>query len=68
MAFLIRLVSAVFIGALVVIVVAAILLFIVWGINRGLQYFLGLLGYEIGDFFGWLVEKLNIKKRRRRRL
>lgn len=67
MQFIFRLIYSVLIGVAVIIVVAAILLLIVWLVNRGLQFFCGLMGVEIGDFFGWLRSKLPKKKRAKKK-
>jgi small-conductance mechanosensitive channel len=69
MSFLFRLVTSVFLGIAVVVVAAALLLLIIWLVNRGLQLFCGLVGYEIGDFFGWIVDGLakRLRLRRKRR-
>lgn len=67
MMFLERLVGTVALGTLVVIACAVTLLFIVWGVNRGIQFFAGLLGYEVGDFFGWLMAKLHIRKKSKKK-
>jgi len=61
MQFIIRLLESVFVGGLVIVVVSFVVLFTIWFFNRGVQIFANLLGYEVGDFFGWLISKLHIK-------
>lgn len=63
MTFIFRLTGAVIEGVFIVIVVAIIILFLTWALNRGLQLFASLLGYEVGDFFGWLMAKFHIEKK-----
>lgn len=53
--------SVEFIIALVVI--GACLLALLYVINRGMQFFFGLAGYEIGDFFGYIMNKLGFKRK-----
>jgi hypothetical protein len=64
MQFVVRLLESVFLGAFITVVVAFVTLFTVWFFNRGIQLIASLLGYEVGDFFGWLMAKLHIKKKK----
>lgn len=50
--------------ALALILAGLILYGFVWLINRGVQWLGAQLGYEVGDFFGWLKELLPRRKKR----
>lgn len=63
MAFLVRLISALGLGIVTFVVILVALVLIVFVLNRGLQWFFGMFGYEVEDFFGWFMSKLPIKKK-----
>ena len=58
-----ELILAVVLSGIILLVFASVMLVILWAFNRGLQLFVGLFGYEIGDFFGWVLGKLHIKRK-----
>ena len=62
MAFLVRIVEALILVVLVFTILLTSLTIAVFVVNRGLQLFFRLFGYEVGDFFGWLMKQLHIKK------
>ncbi len=62
MAFLLRLLSAVGLGVVTFAAVLVSIIIVVFVVNRGLQIFVRLFGYEMGDFFGWLMKKMGFKK------
>lgn len=63
MAFIARLLEALVLGSVTFIVLLMSLVIIAFLINRGLQLFFSMFGYEIGDFFEWFMSKLPIKKK-----
>ena len=62
MSFLIRLIEYATLGIVTFAVVLAVILLVLLIVNRGLQYFFEMFGYEVGDFFGWTMKKLGFKK------
>jgi hypothetical protein len=63
MTFLIRLLEYTTLGIVTVVLVGAVILLVIFVLNRGLQIFFSALGYEMGDFFGWLLSKMHIRKK-----
>ncbi len=62
MSFVLRLIGALGLSVLVFVVILVSVLVLTFVVNRGLQLFFRLWGYEMTDFFGALMKQLGFKK------
>lgn len=68
MTFLLRIIPAVILAVLIFFAILGCILLVTWAVNRGLQLFFGLFGYEVTDFFsklvGFLARSFGVKKKK----
>ena len=65
MQFIVRLVEALTLGVAVFATLLITVIVVVFVFNRGLQLFLEVFGYEVGDFFGWFMNKIGFQKKKK---